>query len=159
MVLITPLPTKLEDFPQPVDTSSQVSDPDDAGVEVASLEEIPPASSPTAKTGDLNGCTSLSDAAHLWEETNEALGELLSIKSSIDTCQCKLVGELSMALCQNDSKTTESIKEAKAVCTHSIQEAETLCSTAIRETEAWGTFQAGSLQDHSVPWRSHQRGE
>ena len=41
MVLITPLPTKPEDFPKPVDTSSQVSALDDAEMEDASLEEIP----------------------------------------------------------------------------------------------------------------------
>ena len=41
-----------------------------------------------------------------------------------------------MSLCQNDSETTESIKEAKAICTHSTQEAETLCSTTIKEVKA-----------------------
>ena len=52
MVLVPPLSTKLEDFPQPVDTSSQVSTPDDAEMEDASLEEILATSSPTAKTPD-----------------------------------------------------------------------------------------------------------
>ena len=41
VVLVMPLPTKLEDFPKPVDTSSQVSAPNDAKMEDASLEEIP----------------------------------------------------------------------------------------------------------------------
>ena len=55
-----------------------------------------------------------------------------------------------MDLCQNNSETTESIKEAKATCTHSIQEAKTLCFMAIRDTEAWGAFQADSLhQSHA----------
>ena len=146
MVLVTPLPTKLEDFPQPVDTSSQVSTPDDAEMEDASLEEIPTASSPTPKTPGPSSGAPPSDTAHLWEEANKALGELLLIKSSIDAHWQKLVWELSMTLHQNNSKTTESIKEAKAICSHSIQEAETLYSTAIREAEAWGTSQAGSLQ-------------
>ena len=91
MVLVTPLPTKLEDFPKPVDTSSQVSAPDDAEMEDASLEEIPTASSPTAKTPGHSSGTPPSDAAHLWEESNKALGELLSIKSSIDAHWQKLV--------------------------------------------------------------------
>ena len=39
MVLVTPLPTKPEDFPWPVDTSSQVSTLDDAEIEDASLED------------------------------------------------------------------------------------------------------------------------
>ena len=146
MLLVTPLPTKPEDFPQPVDMSSQVNTPDDAEMEDASLEEIPTASSPTAETPGPSGGTPPSDAAHLWEDANKALGELLSIKSSIDAHWQKLVWELSMGLHQNVSKTMESIKEAKAICTCSIQEADTLCSMAIREAEAWGTFQAGSLQ-------------
>ena len=41
-----------------------------------------------------------------------------------------------MDLWQNDSKTTESMKEAKAICAHSTQEAETLCSTTIKEAKA-----------------------
>ena len=138
-----------------MDTSSQVSAPDDAEMEDASLEEIPATSSPTAETPGPSSGTPPSDAAHLWEEANKSLGELLSIKSSIDAHQWKLVWELGMALCQNNSKTAESIKEAKAVCTHSIQEAETLCSTAIREAEAQGTSQAGSLQQSHTKTIQH----
>ena len=48
MVLVTPLPTKLEGFPCLVDTSSQVSTPNNAEMEDASMEEIPAPSSPTA---------------------------------------------------------------------------------------------------------------
>ena len=99
MVLATPLPTKLEDFSRPVDTSSQVSTPDDAEMEDAPLEEIPTASSPTAKTPGPSGDAPASDAAHLWEEANKALGELLEIKSSIDAHWQKLVWELGIALC------------------------------------------------------------
>ena len=49
MVLVTPLPPKPKDFPRPVDTSLQVSTPDDAEMEDASMEEIPTTSFPTAK--------------------------------------------------------------------------------------------------------------
>ena len=77
-----------------------------------------------------------------------------------------------MDLHQNDSETTESFKETKAICTHStqeaktlcsitikeakatcahsIQEAETLCSTAIRDVEAWGASQTDSLHALAV---------
>ena len=45
MVLLTP-PPQTGDFPRPVDTSSQVSAPDDAKMGDASLEEIPAATLP-----------------------------------------------------------------------------------------------------------------
>ena len=93
-----------------------------------------------------------------------------------------------MALCQNESKTTESIKEAKATCdtankeakatctcslqeaktlcskvkancTQSIQEAKTLCSTAIRDTEAPGASQASSLQKSHAKSILHLEGQ
>ena len=111
-----------------------------------SLEEVPTPSSPTAEAPGPSGDAPHPDVAHLWEETNKALGDLLAIKSSIDTCQWKMILEFDMALHQNDSKATESVKEAKAICTHSIQEVETHCSTAIREAEARRAAQAGSLQ-------------
>ena len=50
VVLVTPLPTEPEVFPWPVDTSYQVSTPDDTEMEDVSLEEILTVSSPTAKT-------------------------------------------------------------------------------------------------------------
>ena len=53
----------------------------------------------------------------------------------MDTHWQKLVWGLVMGLCQNDSKTTESIKEARAICIHATQEAETLCSTTIKEAK------------------------
>ena len=48
------------------------------------------------------------DVAHLQEEANKALGDLLMVKFSIDAHQQKLVSEFSMALCENDSETMES---------------------------------------------------
>ena len=131
MRLVTSLPPKLEDFPKPVDTSSQVSTPDDADMEDASLEEILTASFPKAKTPGPSSDNPPLDAAHIQEEANKAHGDLLVIKSSIDTHQWKLVSDFSMALCQYESETTECIKEAKAICAHSIQEVKTHCSTAI----------------------------
>ena len=91
------------------------------------------------------------------EEANKALGDWLAIKSSIDACWHKLVSKFGMTICQNESKTEDSMKESKALCTcsikeaedncaHSIQEAEALCSTAIREAETQGACQASSIQ-------------
>ena len=146
VVLVIPLPTKPEDFPKPVDTSSQVSTPDDAEMENASLEEIPTPSSPMVEAPGPSSDAPPTDAAHLCEEANKALGDLLMVKSSIETHWQKLVLEFSMAPCENDSQTMESIKEAKAICTHSIQEVENCCSVAIREVEAQRVSQAISLQ-------------
>ena len=84
--------------------------------------------------------------AHLWEEANKALGDLVAIKSSIDTHWQKLVFEFGMALHQNDSETMESIKEEKTIWAHSIHEAKTCCSMAIREAEAQEASQSGSIQ-------------
>ena len=136
IVALTPPPPKLGDFPRPVDTSSQASAPDDAELGDTSLAEIPTAISPTAKTLGSSSGTPPTDAGHLQEEANQALGDLLVTMSSIKSHLQKLVLELGVVLCQNDSKTMESIKEAKAFCTHSTQDNETLCSTTIKEAKA-----------------------
>ena len=113
-----------------------MSAPDDGEMGDTSLEKIPTASSPTAETPELDGSTPPADTGHLWEEANKALGRLLATKSSINAHWQKLVWELSMALHQNDSETTESVKEAKAICTHSSWRAVTLCSTTIKDAKA-----------------------
>ena len=119
-----------------MDTSSQVSAPDDAEMEDASLEEIPTPSFPTAEAPGPSSDAPPPDAVHLWEEANKALGDLLAIRSSIDACQQKLISEFDMVFHQNDSEAMESTKEVKAICICSIQEAEDCCSVAIREAEA-----------------------
>ena len=65
MVILTPLPHKLGDPSEPVDTSSQVSTPDDAEMTEASLEEIPTAPFPTAKTPGPTSSTPPTDTDHL----------------------------------------------------------------------------------------------
>ena len=52
----------------------------------------------------------------LWENANKALEELLAIKSSIDAHRQRTIWELGMELYWNESKTAESIKEARAIC-------------------------------------------
>ena len=170
VVLVTPLPPKQEDLAKPVDMSSQVSAPDDAEMEDASLEEIPATSSPTAGTPGPSSNAPPLDIAHLQEEAKKGLGDLLVTKSLVDTHWQKLVADFGMTLQQNESKTTESIKEAKAVCTHSIKEAEancvhaikeaeTHCSTAIREAESWGASQADSIQQSHAKNAQHLKEE
>ena len=65
MVILTPPPHKLGDPSGPVDTSSQVSSPDDAEMAEASLEEIPTAPSPTAETPGPSSGAPPADAGHL----------------------------------------------------------------------------------------------
>ena len=65
MVVLTPPPHKLRDLSGPVDTSSQVSTPDDAEMVEASLEESPTTISPKAKTPRPSSSTPPADASHL----------------------------------------------------------------------------------------------
>ena len=164
MVLVTPLPPKL------VNTSSQVSTPDDAEMEGAFLEEILAFFFPTAKTPGPSSDAPLLDLACLQEEANKAPGDLLAIKSSIDAHQQKFVANFGMTPWHNKSETTESIKGAKAICVHSIKEAEAncihtikeaeaLCSTAIREAESWGASQASSIQQSHAKDIQHLKEE
>ena len=144
----------------------------------ASLDEIPTAISPMQPRyqGPVAG-TPPTDASHLWEKANKALGELLATKSSINAHQQKVVWELGMELCQNNSETMESIKEAKAICACATQdtealcsatikevkatcactiwEAKALCSMAIRDAEIWGASQADPLQQRHAKSIQH----
>ena len=70
--------------------------------------------------------------AELWENANKALEELLTTKSSIDACRQTAVWELGMELHRNESKTADSIKEARAICSHATLDAEALCFTAVK---------------------------
>ena len=98
VVLVTPLPPKQKDLARLVDTSSQVSAPDDAEMEDPSLEEIPTTSCPIARTSGPSSNAPPLDIAHLQEEVNKALGDLLVTKSLIDAHQQKLVSDFSMTL-------------------------------------------------------------
>ena len=136
VVVLTPLPHKLGNISSPVDISSQVGALDDTELGEASLEEIPAVPLPLAKTPGPNGNTSPMDTRLLHEEANRVLGDLLATKSSIKAHQQKLIWELSMALHQNDSKTTESIKETKANSNKAVKEAKATCAKAVKEAKA-----------------------
>ena len=175
MVVLMPLPPKLGDISGPVDTSSHVSTPDDAEMGEASLEEIPAAPLPIAGTPGPHSGTPTKDADHLQKEANKALWELLAVMSSINAHQQKLVWKLGMDLHQNESKTSKSTKEAKAICdtaikeakatyAHSIQEAKTCFSMAIKEAKATcahsiqeaETLCSTAIRDAEA-WGSHPR--
>ena len=124
LALATPLPLKLKDSAKLVDTSSQVSTPDNMDMDDPTLEEIhaslfPPVEAP----GPSREATSL-DVMQLQEEANKALGHLLATRSSIDAHQRRQVSDFGMALCQTESDVTDANKEAKTLCTCTIREVE-----------------------------------
>ena len=134
VVVLTPPPHKWKDLPRLVDISSQVSAQDNVKMAETSLE-VPTTISPISVALRSRSITLPADVGQLQEKANKALEELLTTKSSIDAHRWKTVQELGMELSQNDSKTAESIKEAKAVCAHAIQEAKAICFVAIKEAE------------------------
>ena len=102
VVVLTPPPHKLRDPSGPVDTSSQVSTPDDVEMVEASLEKVPTIS-PIAETPGSRSGTPPGDASQLPEKANKALEELLATKASINAHMWKVIWELGMGLRQNDS--------------------------------------------------------
>ena len=86
MVLVMPLPPKLEDFPKLLDTSSQAGALDEGKLDNPTPEEVPTTYSPTIKTPGPSSNIPPLDIAHLCEEANKALGDWLAVKSSIDAC-------------------------------------------------------------------------
>ena len=142
-VIFTPLPHKPKELLQPVDTSSQVSAQDDAKRAEASLEGVPTTISPIAMTTRSGSVTPPTDMAELWENANKALEELLATKSSIDAHRWRAIWELGMELHWNESETTESIKEARAICSHVTLDARTLFFTNIKEAKTTQAAPAG----------------
>ena len=85
LAVATPLPLRLEDSAKPVDTSSQVSVPDDMEMDDPTLEEIHASPShPVETPGPSSRAPSL-DVTQLQEEANRALRCLLVTRSTINT--------------------------------------------------------------------------
>ena len=122
-VPMTP-PQKPEGPPQPIDTSSQAS----AEVAEASLEDMPASISPIAAISRTRSITAPLDTMELQANANKALEDLLTTKASIDTCRQRVIWELGIVLCQNESQAAKSIKEAKAVSSQVTLDAQTTCS-------------------------------
>ena len=142
VVIHKPPPHKPKELPQLVDISSQVSAQDDAKMAEASLEGVPTTISPIAATTRSRSVTPPTYVAELWENANKALEELLATKASIDACRWKAIWELGMELSQNKSETTESIKEARAVCSCVTLDAKALCFATMKEAK---TTQASTI--------------
>ena len=90
LALATLVPLKLEDSAKLVDTSSQVSTPEDVEMDNPTLEEIHASLPPLIKTLEPSGEAPV-DVAQLQEEANKALGHLLVTRSSLDAWQRKQV--------------------------------------------------------------------
>ena len=124
LALGAPPSLRLESSIKPVDTSSQVSlqvsIPENANSDDLTLEEISlPVETLGLGTGILPG-----DVVQLQEEAGKALGCLLVTRSSLNACWRKQVSDFEMALHQNESETTEAIKEAKTLCAYTTREPE-----------------------------------
>ena len=78
------LPLKLEDSAKPVDTSSQVSAPEDVEMDDPTLEEIQASCPPQLKPWGLAKEAPSMDVAGPQDETNKALGCLLATRSFIN---------------------------------------------------------------------------
>ena len=103
LVLASSLPLKPNDSAKPVDTSSQVSIPDNAKVDDSTLEEVH--ASPFHPDGTPEGSSNASplDAPQLWQEANKTLECLLAMKSTIHAYRRKEISDFGMALPHNES--------------------------------------------------------
>ena len=135
LALATPPPLKPEDSAKPVDTSSQLSIPDDMEMDDPTLEEINVSPSHPVKTPGASGEAPSLDVTQLQQEANKARESLLAMRSTIDPCQRKEVSDLGMALCQNVSEVTKAIKAAKALCAWTIRDVEAHCIVLISKAK------------------------
>ena len=83
-----------------------------------------------------NSTTLPDNVLHLQEEMNDAMVHLLTLKASIDAHQQKLISETEIAHHQNETKTSEAIKEIKAHYVATLSDAEATYVAAVREAEA-----------------------
>ena len=135
VVILTPPLHKPKELLQPVDTSSQASNQEEAEMAEAFLEGVPTTISPIATTTRSETITTPADAAEVQENANKSLKELLAKKASIGTHRWRAVWELGMELHWNESEATESLKESNAACVHATQDAKALCFTTLERAK------------------------
>ena len=147
LALATLLPLKPEDSTKLVDTSSQVSTPEDSEMDISTREEIHVSPPPLVETPGPNGEAPSMDVAQLQEEANKALDHLLVTRSSLDARQRRQVSDFAMALCQIELETTEVIKETKALCACTIWDVETCQMALISKAEVWHATCLKEIED------------
>ena len=97
LALATPLLLRPEDSAKPMDSSSQVSIPDDMEMYDPTLEEIHASASHPVKFPGPSGRAPSLDVIQLQEEANRSLGHLLLTRSTINTHWRKEVSDFWMA--------------------------------------------------------------
>ena len=137
LALATPLPLKPKDPTKPIDTSSQVSIPDDAEMDNPTLEEINGSPSHPVETPGPSSRASFLDVTQLQEEANKALGCLLAMRSTINAHWRKEVSNFGMALHQNEYEMVKAIKAVKALCAQTIRDMEAHCVALIIKAKVW----------------------
>ena len=93
-------------------------------------------SSPIPLQLQATSITLLDDVLHLQEEMNNVMVHLLTLRASVDACQWRLISETEIAHHQNETKTSEAIKEVKAHYMATLSDDEAAYVAAIREAEA-----------------------
>ena len=124
-----------------------------------------------------NAITLLNNVLHLQEEMNDTIVHLLTLKASVDAHWQKLISEMEITHHQNESKTSEVIKEIKAhyaaalgnaeathvavineaEATYSATTREAILATAVRKAEAVSAMQTSNynrtIRKPCRPWR------
>ena len=145
--LVAMLPLKQEDPTKLVDTSSQVSTPDDAEMNNPTLEEIYISLPPPVETSGPSREAPSVDVAQLQEEANKALDHLLATRSSLDARWRQQVSDFGMVLHLIESETTEAVKAVKALCACTIWDVETCLTALISEAKVWHATCCKEIED------------
>ena len=83
-----------------------------------------------------NSVNLLVDVLHLQEEMNSAMVHLLSARATMDMCHQWVISETEISHCQNETDTSEAIREIKTQYAIAIGDAKSTYGTAIRKVEA-----------------------
>ena len=93
------------------------------------------------------------ELVELWTNANKTLDELLSTKGSIDARRWRVVWELGIMLCQNESQVATMIKEARVICSQTTLDIWTVCPQSLLEAKTSylaAVKEAKTTRGHSV---------
>ena len=86
------------------------------------------------------------EVAQLQKEMNVALGQLLTMKATLDSHQRNLEWDLDCMVQQCKAQAARAIQEAESLCTATIQEAKAHHKAAIKQVEDYHTAKVHDLQ-------------